>query len=804
MTMPRKTFVYIHMVIVLLLIAITNGYCQGVTLSNPEIDSLKGQLQFKSDSQRVDLLNKIAYQYYYYYNDSTDDYALEALKLSDSLNYTKGLAEAQRMMGIHLKAKNRDKESIAWLYKGLETAKSINYHQAIGDILNSIGILYSSIEAWDKSISYFKESVVHQLIEGNILREGILYTNIGVAYLNKGQLDSSQHYFDKSKVIIDSIGNERWQAMVFSQYGALYIAQGELEQAEISSKKAIELGYRNGQQFHLRKSYQNLSVIYLKKNEFELCDEMVSKAMELSYQIGFIPYLIKVYDIKYQLLEKQGQYENALKALKTYTSLKDSLMEDQIRSEADLLTYQIELQRKEEENLLLRSENESKEARNQANQSLILRQTVVGLAIILTLVAVSVLAIILFRLRQKEHETNTKLIGSNKALEEQKEELTATLQMVEHLNSHLRAQDNTLNKIAIVSITDLDGNIVSVNDNFCEVSGYDHEELTGENHRILNSGHHPKKVFGEMWQTIITGNTWRGELKNMKKNGEFFWADTAIAPILDDEGNPKQFFALQFDITERENYLDEISSKSDELEELNKLKDKLLSVISHDFRGPLNSLRGALALFVSGSISMEEMKVLGGGLVEKLDNTYNLLENLLSWAKSQMQGTKVYMKSVSLDAITEDCIHLLEPLAEKKLVRIFNNIREPIVVYADNEMVKLVLRNLVSNAIKFTLAGDEINIDSMVEEDFVTISVKDNGIGISNENQDKLFKLMNFSTSGTSNETGMGLGLLLCKDFVEKQGGRIWFESEYGKGSTFYFTLPMEEKFAIKTLSEFS
>ena len=363
--------------------------------------------------------------------------------------------------------------------------------------------------------------------------------------------------------------------------------------------------------------------------------------------------------------------------------------------------------------------------------------------------------------------------------------------MVEHLNAQLQAQNNTLNKIAIVSITDLGGNIISVNENFCNATGYNRDELLGNNHSILNSGEHSNETFSKMWATITSGETWRGELKNKKKNGEFFWGDTAIAPIFNDDGNPKQFFSLQFEITERKNYLNELTSKGKELEDLNKLKDKLLSIVSHDFRGPLNSLRGTLSLFLQGAISNDELNMLTKDLVEKLDNTYNLLENLLSWAKSQMQGMKVYIKEVDLKSISDTCVDLLSPIASKKLVKIHNKIKAPLSASADNEMVKLILRNLMSNAIKFTAAGNQIALDAHIKDDFVIISVEDNGLGISNENQDKLFRPDNFSTSGTSNETGMGLGLLLCKDFVEKNGGEIWFESELEKGSTFYFSLPL-------------
>jgi signal transduction histidine kinase len=226
---------------------------------------------------------------------------------------------------------------------------------------------------------------------------------------------------------------------------------------------------------------------------------------------------------------------------------------------------------------------------------------------------------------------------------------------------------------------------------------------------------------------------------------------------------------------------------------LNKLKDKLLSIVSHDFRSPLNSLRGTLSLFLNGVISNEELGSLTESLLEKLDSTYNLLENLLNWAKSQMHGTKVYVKEISLKSISDDCVGLLSPIAEKKMVKINNKIGDQSMAMADNEMVKLVMRNLISNAIKFSSAGDQIELNATANSSKIVVAIQDSGTGISNENQDRIFKPENFSTIGTSNEAGMGLGLLLCKDFVEKNGGMIWFESEFEKGSTFYFTLPMKQ-----------
>lgn len=761
-------------------------------LSNPLIDSLKQKISTVSGNQKVDLLNKIAYNYYYFKNDSTRKYATRAIELSAELGYLKGQAEAERLMGISYKAQNQEKEAISWLHKGLATAESINDHQSIADNLNSIGIFYKSVEDNKQALRYFRRSLHHQILAGNKLRQGLLFANIGGLYKTIKQYDSAGYYYERSRYLLDSIGDKKWIAMVYSQYSGLLIEENKLDTAQALTQRAFELSKQTGQIFHLRKCYQNFAEIYLKERKFNRSMDMANQAISLSQEIGFVPFLLSAYKIKFQIYAAQKQYKKALEIHEIYSTYKDSLHAAQIRSEADLYEFQNALEKKEKENLILKKENENSRARNLANKIKIQRQTILVVAILVILTLVSVLALVFFRLRQKEREININLKKSNYDLAEQKEELAATLQMVQHLNAQLQAQNNTINKIAIVSITDLVGNIISVNDNFCNTSGYSREELLGNHHRIIKSGEHDKKFYQTLWKTITKGNTWRGEIKNKRKNGKNYWADTAIAPIFDEEGQPKQFFSLQFEITDRKNYLQQIAEKGVELEKMNRLKDKLLSVVSHDFRSPLNSLRGTLNLFLQGAISNEELKMLSKDLVNKLDNTYNLLENLLNWAKSQMQGMQVYKNEIDLAELTRDTVKLLRPMAENKMVTLNNDILEAMPVYADNEMIKLVLRNLIANAIKFTSAGNSIFLHADNDGRFVKVSVKDNGLGISNENQSKLFKLESFTTSGTSNEIGMGLGLNLCKDFIEKNGGNIWFESELGQGSTFYFTIPQK------------
>jgi PAS domain S-box-containing protein len=413
----------------------------------------------------------------------------------------------------------------------------------------------------------------------------------------------------------------------------------------------------------------------------------------------------------------------------------------------------------------------------------------VGYAILVVLIVALALAALFFGLRQKERKINKILQSRNRELAEQKKEQDSMLKVVEALNSQLQAQNNTMKHVAIVSITDLDGRIVNVNENFLIASGYERDEVLGKRHDFLISGSHSKEFYRELWQTLKSGNTWRGEICNRNKEGGLYWSDTAIAPILDENEKPKQYFSLQFEITKRKRYEEQLKAQKEQMAEMNSLKDKLFSIVSHDFRSPLNSLRGTLSLYLHGLLSQEDMNQIGSSLLNKLDTTSNMLDNLLHWARNQMEGMKVQPSRINLYELVQENIDLIKMPAEKKGVRIIGHVEDPTWVSGDIEMVKLVVRNLLSNALKFSKVGGEISITSTKDQGKIITCVKDQGIGIETEKIKKLFSLETQPSKGTSDEIGIGLGLSLCKDFVERNKGEIWVESKINEGSAFYFSL---------------
>ncbi len=237
---------------------------------------------------------------------------------------------------------------------------------------------------------------------------------------------------------------------------------------------------------------------------------------------------------------------------------------------------------------------------------------------------------------------------------------------------------------------------------------------------------------------------------------------------------------------------EQILLQAENIKELNSLKDRLFSIVSHDLKSPLVNLKGMLGLLIKGSISQEKFQVIVPQLNKGVNNTLDLLENLLHWSKSQLKGFTISPSNFDVSSIAEVQLNLFDKQSAEKEISLINNIPVNTIAFADKDMIDVVLRNLVANAIKFCKADGKVTICSNVCENQVEIIVADNGVGISEDNVKKIFRVENvFTTLGTNNEKGTGLGLLLCKEFVEKNNGTIGVESAINEGSRFWFTLPI-------------
>ncbi len=242
---------------------------------------------------------------------------------------------------------------------------------------------------------------------------------------------------------------------------------------------------------------------------------------------------------------------------------------------------------------------------------------------------------------------------------------------------------------------------------------------------------------------------------------------------------------------------EEIEQQAHELAVINDQKTKLFSIIAHDLRSPLSSLVTLMNVANAGIISDEDFKRAITDLSENVNHTASLLENLLNWARCQMQRVKVNMVKVDLSEIVSEKVALVAEPAKAKGVTVLNATSEGTDAYADKDMVALVLRNLISNAVKFCRKGDRITISASSFNGEVVVEVRDTGVGIAPDDLGKIFGDQIFTTRGTSNEMGTGLGLVLSKEFIELNGGKIWVESSLNKGTSFFFTLKSNSEISI-------
>ncbi len=325
------------------------------------------------------------------------------------------------------------------------------------------------------------------------------------------------------------------------------------------------------------------------------------------------------------------------------------------------------------------------------------------------------------------------------------------------------------------------GTIILANETASEAYGYTSEELNGMNVSVLDPNFQNseqeilRKVLIETGSAIF-------DTTHKTKDGRLIPVEIRTQQV-----DKSRFITVARDITAR-------IENENRLKELNATKDKLFSIISHDLRSPFNALLGLSDLLVTNieEYSQDEIRQFSGMLNDSASQAYRLLENLLSWSKMQTGTFKMNPAPLNPSDLIYEITELMTPVAKAKDIGLLSRIEPCNNVFADPDMIKTVLRNLISNAIKFTHPGGTVTIETKPDKHNVLMIVADTGIGIDKEHIPTIFSVDNkLSRVGTAKETGSGLGLMLCKEFVEKIGGNIWIESRLGEGSSFMFTVPV-------------
>jgi PAS domain S-box-containing protein len=358
-------------------------------------------------------------------------------------------------------------------------------------------------------------------------------------------------------------------------------------------------------------------------------------------------------------------------------------------------------------------------------------------------------------------------------------EITAATKSLADLKS-------ALDEHAIVAITDPRGKITYANDKFCAISKYTREELIGQDHRLINSGFHPKSFMRELWETIRAGHVWKGEIMNKAKDGTVYWVDTTIVPFLGPDGKPAQFVAIRADITERKRAEDRQNELMGELKEINGQLNQFAYVVSHDLKAPLRAINSLAEWIIAdyaeklGDAGKDQLNMLLG----RTKRMNALVDGILRYSRISRQQEE--RTKVDVNHMLKEVAELLSPPAGIVL-RV-----EPNLPTVECERVRLmqVFENLISNAIKYMgKPTGEITVGCEDNGAHWKFFVRDTGPGIEAKYHEKIFQI--FQTLAARDEKeSTGIGLAIVKKNVELSGGKVWVESTLGAGSTFFVQLP--------------
>jgi PAS domain S-box-containing protein len=344
------------------------------------------------------------------------------------------------------------------------------------------------------------------------------------------------------------------------------------------------------------------------------------------------------------------------------------------------------------------------------------------------------------------------------------------------------------NSADAIFITNQNGKYVYSNKAASDLLGYSTTEIESKTFADLSPKDKIEEYFEIFKQILTQRSKVLTEIELLKKDGTFLSTD--LSAVLLPDGT---VYGSCRDITQRKKAESALRESEKQLLRLNADKDIFISILGHDLKSPFSTLLGLSGALLEdiNKLSIDEIGDHLFQINKVAENTYNLLENLLDWARTQSGKIPFNPRIFGLNYVCKSALEIFDPTAASKNIKIISSIADELEVFADPDMLKTVIRNLVSNAIKFTNKDGTIIVTAIKTQVGVRVSVADNGVGIKPGNLLKLFDISQvLSTVGTAEETGTGLGLLLCKEFVEKNGGKIWVESEPGRGSTFYFIIP--------------
>lgn len=736
------------------------------------LDSLFTEMDKAGDKEKIDILNNISMNYWNYSLDSSLYFANEALNLSHILNDKKGISDSYNRIGNVYFYRGENKKALEFYEKCLELRLEINDPKMISNIYHNLGALYSYENNPDKAIEYFEKGLETSLSIDD--KENVIsfYNRIGIVYQNNAKYKEAIQTHLQGIEIAEETNSIEAKAQLYNGIGNSYYEISSYDQALKYFFKALEIYQDLNMPEGLSMMYNNLGIVYQSLKENEKALEYYKKALEIDIELGSLYGQANEYNNIGTAYDESG---NKNKALEYYN--KSLELNKQIDDKDGIATALNNI------GLIYLDLGDYDKAYSNLKKS-------------------TDLAIELNNTYNLANNYNNlaKLFLTQKQYTKAKDYLDLAIELSKQMNI----------KIWLTESYDLYHQMYSELNNYKKALEY--YKLYSEVQDSIYSDENADRI-AEM--------KIKYETENLETENELLKKDNQIHLLeLNRQKNIMNYwiaFTLlilalavlsfsRFRLKKKTNTL--LKSKNDQLEEtnhklttsennlkeLNATKDKFFSIIAHDLKNPFQSLLGFSETLYNqmDELEKEELSEYSRLIYESAQNLFNLLSNLLQWSKSQLGNVKLTPVEVNLYDSIDDVLSLLNISISKKQISVRNEIGKDTTILVDKHVISTVLRNLINNAVKFTDKKGEIRISSDVKNNLVFISVQDNGRGISKENLEKLFKIdQEHSTKGTDNESGSGLGLILCKELINQSGGDIYVESTLGKGSIFSFSLPL-------------
>lgn len=752
-----------------------------------KIDSLENLLQahMQQDTTRINLLNETANAFQDINPDISLKYLTEALEIVDTLDYKKGKAEAFYQLSSYYYTISEFNTVLEYAEKSLTINEEIDNKKGIAKNLHKIGNIYYFQGNIVKAMDYLKKALDINIALRDSIAICYSYASLGTHYCDIGNYTLALEYEKKALELAYKINNEKAISYALNNLGFVYDVQGNFP-------KALEYYQKSFWIDESLKDYKNASIAasniaFILRLQGNYTDALAfcQKGLDYAEQIGFKTGLTYNYEYMGLIYKAQGNYAKAWESHKKALSLQEEIgnktgVANGYKDLAELYSLQGMLT----------------EAIAYYNKSLNISKAIANKQIEMKCyVGLSVIDIKLKNYYKAQEYSKKAFIMANdignvdlikqsaEVLAQSKEALG---QYKDAYNFHVifkNMSDSLYNEENIRTIANLEYKYKYEKEKeVLELEQQKKDAIRTEEEKqqktIRNSF-----IVGFILMLVLVLVILFNFLQKRKAN-----------LILAEQ--KKQIEDTNEELTLQK---EEIQIFAHKLEKANKTKDKFFSIIAHDLKSPFTALVGFSELLLKNHKEYNDdkretyIKFINDGSIK----TYKLLENLLTWAQSQTGRIQFAPEKININTLINETISLLIETAGNKRISFITDIEKDLSVNVDKNMINTVIRNLVSNAIKFTPKGGDITIKSRTIKDernqaFAEISVRDRGVGISSEIQSKLFKITEtITTKGTEAETGTGLGLIICKEFVDKHGGKIWVESEAEKGSEFLFTIPL-------------